>query len=188
MKFLILGLSGILGLAASLFADETSKKFTLRSADFSEGETMPQTLVCSSRYGGNRSPDLAWENPPDGTKTFAIVCMDVDAPGGNFIHWLVYNIPIDTDHLSEGKSREEKNRDGTMQGTNTFKKVGYDGPCPPPGKPHKYIFTIYALDNRLDLKPGATYKELDAAMEGHKLRKTQLIGTFSSASAQPTPF
>jgi len=103
---------------------------------------------------------------------------DPDAPGGVFTHWLIFNMPADHRELSEALPAQDRLASGAIQGRNDFGRNGYGGPCPPPGKQHRYQFTIYALDRMLDLAPGASKQQLLAAMQGHILAQDRLIGTY----------
>lgn len=119
-----------------------------------------------------------WENPPKNTKSFALAIVDPDAPSGNFIHWIIYNIPPVESSLPQGISTEPSLKNNAMQGINDFGRIGYGGPCPPKSQKHAYVFTIYALDTVLSLKPKASYDELKKAMNGHILEQTELTGYF----------
>jgi Raf kinase inhibitor-like YbhB/YbcL family protein len=155
---------------------EKDTRIDLTSSAFEEGGMIPQ------RYGFSReniSPPLAWAKVPEGTRSIAIICDDPDAPAGTWVHWVIFNIPASAVGLSEGVSREDVLQDGATQGVNDFKKIGYDGPAPPYGI-HRYIFKIFALDIELDLKPGATKKELLGAMAGHIIGEGKLMGRFKS--------
>ena len=147
----------------------------LISPAFAEGGTIPVKHTCD---GEDLSPPLQWRNVPQGTKSLALISDDPDAPGRTFVHWVIYNIPPTTEGLPEGIPATETLSDGARQGTNDFQHVGYGGPCPPKGKPHRYIFKLYALDIELSLPPGATAQDLAKAMEGHILAKGQLIGMY----------
>jgi len=103
---------------------------------------------------------------------------DPDAPAGTWVHWVLWNLPTSTHSLPEGVAKREQLDDGARQGRNDFGKIGYNGPCPPPGKVHRYFLRLYALDAKLDLAPGATRQELDAAMQGHIVGKAEYMGTF----------
>jgi Raf kinase inhibitor-like YbhB/YbcL family protein len=103
---------------------------------------------------------------------------DPDAPVGTWTHWIVWNIPAKSAALPEGFSKEEQSGDGTRQGKNDFKRIGYGGPCPPPGKPHRYFFKLYALDANLDVSAGAGRKELERAMKGRVLSQAEWMGTY----------
>jgi len=103
---------------------------------------------------------------------------DPDAPGGVFTHWVLFNIPSDSRELLEAVPTQAQLPSGALQGKNDFGRVGYGGPCPPPGRPHRYRFTLYALDQALDLKAGASKKQVLDAMPGHILGQGQLTGTY----------
>jgi Raf kinase inhibitor-like YbhB/YbcL family protein len=148
----------------------------LTSTAFQEGATIPKQYTGDGR---NVSPPLKWQDAPADTRTLALVCEDPDAPRGTFTHWVVFNLPAESRELSEGVPAEANLPNGTAQGTNDFGKVGYGGPSPPPGKPHRYFFKLYALDRPLDLQPGAASSQLLAAMKGHVLGETQLMGTYA---------
>jgi Raf kinase inhibitor-like YbhB/YbcL family protein len=135
----------------------------LTSTAFQEGAPIPKEHTADGR---NASPPLKWPDPPGGTKSLALICEDPDAPRGTFTHWVIFNLPAESRELSAGVPQEATLPNGTAQGTNGFGKAGYGGPSPPPGKPHRYFFKLYALDRRLDLQPGTTKEDLLAAMRG----------------------
>lgn len=147
----------------------------LKSSSFKEGGSIPPKYTCK---GEDVSPPLSWDRVPDGTKSLALICDDPDAPFMTWVHWVVYNIPAGATRLGEAVPKEETLSDGTMQGLSDFRRIGYGGPCPPAGGPHRYYFKLYALGAKLDLKPGATKKELLKAMEGHVLQEAELMGKF----------
>lgn len=149
---------------------ETAMTIVLTSAAFKEGETIPLEYTCS---GQNISPPLAWANLPTDSKSLALIADDPDAPAGTWVHWVLYNIPVSMDGLPAGVQNPGD------EGTNSGRKTGYSGPCPPAGKPHRYFFKLYALDTRLKLDPGANKAELEKAMQGHIMAQGQLMGTFS---------
>jgi hypothetical protein len=151
-------------------------KMNLESTDFRDGEKIPARFTCD---GKNISPQLNWGDFPDKTKTFALIVEDPDAPGGTFVHWVVYNIPSNVISLAEGVSAENL-PEGTIQGTNHFGDSDYGGPCPPSGT-HRYYFKLYALDIELHLKPGAGRRDLLKIMEGHILAEAQLMGKYERA-------
>src|SRR3989304_2756237 len=122
----------------------------LTSSAFTDGSPIPARHTCD---GPDVSPMLKWSGAPAGTKSFALICDDPDAPAGTWVHWVIYGIPPDTTDLPEGVPPDETLPDGSRQGKNDFGRIGYGGPCPPPGKPHRYYFKIYALDTAP--KPGA---------------------------------
>jgi Raf kinase inhibitor-like YbhB/YbcL family protein len=121
---------------------------------------------------------LHWSVPPAATRSYVIIVDDPDAPTGTWVHWVIYNLPIDLRGLSEGVSAEERVLDGALQGLNDFRRIGYGGPCPPPGKPHRYYFRLYALDQTLDLKPRETKAHVLHACQGHVLAEAQLMGRY----------
>jgi Raf kinase inhibitor-like YbhB/YbcL family protein len=153
---------------------ENQMGFKLTSAAFREGQPIPRQHTCD---GVNVSPALEWSGAPQGTKTFAIICDDPDAPSGTWVHWVLYNLPGDRIGLVENVPATEKVPGDGLQGTNDSEKIGYDGPCPPSGT-HHYFFKLYALDAELSLKAGATKAEVLKAMEGHIIGQTQLMGTY----------
>lgn len=147
----------------------------LKSSAFAEGKPIPSKFTCD---GKDISPDLTWSGAPAGTKAFALIADDPDAPMGMWVHWVAWNIPASTTSFKEGMDKGAKLSDGTMQGISDFKRPGYGGPCPPSGT-HRYFFKIYALDTSLEL-PGATTKSgLETAMKGHILAQAELMGTYS---------
>jgi Raf kinase inhibitor-like YbhB/YbcL family protein len=151
------------------------RSFTLISSSFGEGEIIPLQYTCE---GADVSPPLHWSVPPAGTRSYVIIVDDPDAPVGTWVHWVIYNLPLDLRGLSEGVPTDEKVLDGASQGMNDFKRLGYGGPCPPPGKPHRYFFKLYALDKVLNLKPQANKRQVLDACKGHILAETQLMGRF----------
>ncbi len=149
--------------------------FKLNSTAFQSGGEIPVKYTCS---GADVSPALNWIEPPPGTQSFALIADDPDAPVGTWVHWVLYDLPASARQLPEGVSKTDAVSGGGVQGQNDFRKTGYGGPCPPPGKPHRYYFKLYALDNKLNLKPGATKKAVEQAMQGHVLGESQLMGKF----------
>jgi Raf kinase inhibitor-like YbhB/YbcL family protein len=147
----------------------------LSSAAFSGGQKIPVKFTCD---GSDASPELSWRDIPAGTKSFALIMDDPDAPAGTWVHWVLYNIPAESKELPEAVPKQEQLPDGALQGHNSFRKIGYGGPCPPPGKPHRYYFRLYALDSKLDLKAGATKADVERAMKAHVLGEAELIGRF----------
>jgi hypothetical protein len=148
--------------------------FSLRSPAFEDNAPIPDKFTGK---GENASPALNWFNPPPATAGFALVVDDPDAPFGTFTHWIVYNLPKDAISIPEAAGRAEVLPNGGRQLQNDFKKIGYDGPMPPPGKVHHYVFTLYALDKLLDA-PISGKKALLAAIAGHVQGKAALIGTY----------
>ena len=143
---------------------------TLTSDAFANGQSIPAKYSC---VGKNTSPALAWEVPPSGTKSFALIVDDPDAPMGTWVHWVLFNIPAGTRGLQESGQTS-----GMSAGKNSSGNTHYDGPCPPSGT-HRYFFKLYALDSSLSLSPGATKEQLLNSMKGHILAQGELMGTFS---------
>lgn len=147
----------------------------LKTPAFPDGGEIPKKFTCD---GGDASPQLVWEDPPPGRKVFALIVDDPDAPSGMWVHWVVFNLPATARALPESVPRGNSVQGGGSQGRNDFPQLGYGGPCPPPGKPHRYFFKLYALDAQLNLMPGATKSDLERAMQGHVLAKAQLVGRY----------
>jgi Raf kinase inhibitor-like YbhB/YbcL family protein len=148
---------------------------TISSPSFSNGGDIAKKFTCD---GADVSPQLTWSEPPAGTKTFALLVDDPDAPVGNWNHWTAWNLPASARGLAEGASKVAALADGTQQGMNDFRKTGYNGPCPPPGKPHRYYFKLFALDTKLALASKASKKELEAAMKSHMLAQGEWMGRY----------
>ncbi len=149
--------------------------FVVHSTAFDEGGWIPKKYTCE---GENVSPEIVWQNPPEGTQSFALICDDPDAPMKVWVHWVIWGIPKDATSLKEAIPTEPTLDDGSLQGKNDFGKIGYGGPCPPPGKPHRYFFKLYALDTIPQLEPGATKDELLKAIDGHILGQCQTMGKY----------
>ncbi|WKZ46984.1 MAG: YbhB/YbcL family Raf kinase inhibitor-like protein [Anaerolineales bacterium] len=156
-----------------------ANSLTLTSDAFANGATIPAKYTC---IGKNISPALAWNDPPAGTKSFALIMDDPDAPAGTWVHWVLYNIPPETRSLAENLPVTGKNvpegQGSPFVGKNSWGDIGYGGPCPPSGT-HRYFFKLYALDETVGLLPGADKGQLLKAMEGHILAQGELVGTFS---------
>lgn len=151
------------------------ENFEIKSTDFQNENEIPKEFTCQ---GNDISPELKWQGIPQNTKSFALICDDPDAPTRTWTHWVIYNIPAQITSLSKNFTKEEKLADGTCQGINDFKKIGYNGPCPPAGKPHRYYFKLYALNKKLNLEPGLTKKQLLQEMEGSIIEQTQIMGIY----------
>lgn len=149
--------------------------FKLTSTAFGEGAYIPAKYTGE---GKDASPPLKWTDPPAGTKTFALIMDDPDAPMGTWVHWVAWGIGSDARELPEAVPTSKALDNGVKQGTTSFKKTGYGGPMPPRGSDHRYCFKLYALDAALDLTPGATKADLVKAMNGHILAETQLMGRY----------
>jgi Raf kinase inhibitor-like YbhB/YbcL family protein len=156
-------------------ATSTPDPFVLISERFTEGQPIPEKYTCK---GQNVSPALDWFNNPEGVKSFALIMRDPDAPGGNWIHWVLYNIPAETISLPDtlpGQGGIDYIGD---HGMNTSGNTYYEGPCPPSGT-HRYLFKLYALDTVLDFSSSPDAAELTAAMQGHILAEAELMGTYA---------
>ena len=122
---------------------------------------------------------LEWNDPLGATQSFVLIADDPDAPVGTWVHWVLFDLPANARTLGQNAPKKEQMADGSRQGRNDFGKIGYGGPCPPPGKPHRYFFKLYALDTKLNLKPGATKKDVEHAMQGHVLAQGEWMGRYS---------
>ena len=149
--------------------------FTLTSSAFSSGGEIPQQYTCK---GSDTSPALQWSGAPAKTASFALIMDDPDAPAGTWVHWVMWNLPASAHSLAEGVAKRDQLDDGSRQGHNSFKKAGYNGPCPPGGATHHYYFRLYALDTMLDISTGSSRGQFDAAMKGHVLAEADYMGTF----------
>ena len=145
------------------------------SPAFAKGDTIPVKYTCD---GEDISPWIKWDNPPEGTLVFALVCDDPDAPSGDFVHWVIYDIPASSRGLEEGIPATPDMENGSKQGRNGFGNIGYGGPCPPPGDAHRYLFRLYALDALTGLSSGATKEEVTTAIEGHIIARGGYMGRY----------
>ena len=146
----------------------------MNSPVFEDGGLIPQEYTCS---GENISPPLNWQAVPEGTQSLALIVDDPDAPGGEFVHWVVYDLPPDVQSLSDDMPHDKTFPIGGVQGINSTNRLGYMGPCPPSGT-HRYYFTLYALDEKLNLPAGEPKDRLLEAMEGHIIGQGQIMGRF----------
>ncbi len=181
---IVFGCAGILllpcsgrqsGMAFRAHPQTQSAGLSISSSSFSNGGEIPKKFTCS---GVDVSPELRWTEPPAGTKTFALLVDDPDAPAGNWNHWALWNLPASARSLPEGVSKSPHLPDGTEQGLNDFRKIGYNGPCPPANKPHHYHFQLFALETKVSLNGDAGKPELEGAMKGHILAQAEWTGTF----------
>ena len=164
------------GAATALQPTETQMPFTLTSPAFEEGGVIPRDFACT---GDNKSPQLDWSEPPAGTKSFAIVFNDPDASSRGFVHWVVYNIPGDARSMPAEVPAAPVIHDTAVHGSNSWGRTDYGGPCPPEGSTHNYVFTLYALDVLLELKPGAAKADLEEAARVYVLATATLSASFS---------
>jgi Raf kinase inhibitor-like YbhB/YbcL family protein len=151
--------------------------FTLSSPAFSAGGPIPRAHTCD---GADQSPPLTWTGVPAGARQLAIIVDDPDAPGRTFVHWVLYGLSPAAGGLPPGVPRDAqlKRPVVALQGLNDFRRTGWNGPCPPPGPAHRYVFTLYALDTELDVPAGATAAALRAAMQSHVIAEVQLVGRY----------
>ncbi|HWF43135.1 MAG TPA: YbhB/YbcL family Raf kinase inhibitor-like protein [Candidatus Kapabacteria bacterium] len=152
-----------------------SQTISVTSTAFQNESNIPRRFSCQ---GDNISPAISWSDVPNGTKSFALVLEDPDAPSGTFIHWVIWNIPASEKGLAENIPQQDSLPNGARQGTNGGNKIGYSGPCPPAGNAHRYYFRLYALDTNLDLPGNTTRDKLMSAIEGHILGEGELMGRY----------
>ena len=169
MRKLITTGAVVILLAASATFGAGGAKMKITSSAFQEGGNIPSKFTCD---GSDTSPPLQITGVPSGAKTLVLIADDPDAPGGLFTHWLVWNIPPQTNSIAEGTAPKG------VHGTNDFGKSGYKGPCPPPGT-HRYSFKIFALDRELDLRSGAKRSQVEVAIKGHVVAQGELVGRYS---------
>jgi Raf kinase inhibitor-like YbhB/YbcL family protein len=143
--------------------------FAISSPDLGTGHAFPRDDTCD---GAGRAPGLRWTAPPAGTRRLTLQVFDVDAPGGIFTHWLVYDMPAGTRELSGALPR------GAVEGTNDFGKRGWGAPCPPPGPVHRYVIALSAISAPLDLPAGLRRADLDAGEQSHVTAVAQLVATY----------
>jgi Raf kinase inhibitor-like YbhB/YbcL family protein len=148
--------------------------FMVKATGFAHGENIPKKYTCD---GADVSPGLTWTGVPAGTQSLALIADDPDAPVGTWTHWIIWSISPGAS-LPENVAKVDELPDGSRQGRNDFKRIGYGGPCPPAGKAHRYFFKLYALDSKLDLKPGESRHELELAMKGHILSQAELMARY----------
>jgi len=172
----IAGISSLLGCeSGEQDLKEEEMTVTLSSPAFQQGGKIPGKYTCE---GQDISPELTWSEPPAGTQSLALIVDDPDAPGGVFTHWVLFNIPAESLGLPEAVPNQAQLTSGSLQGKNDFGKIGYGGPCPPPGGAHRYQFTLYALDQYLDLKGGVAKKQVVNTIQGHVLAQGELTATY----------
>jgi Raf kinase inhibitor-like YbhB/YbcL family protein len=156
---------------------QTGTEGTMRisTPDFTPGGAIPRTFTAD---GGDVSPALAFQDAPAGTQAFALIMDDPDAPVGLWVHWVLYDLPGSEGGLAQNQPRSATLDSGARQGKNSWSRMGWNGPDPPPGKPHRYFFKLYALSGPLGLEPGATAQKVEAAMKGKVLAEASLMGTY----------
>lgn len=144
------------------------------SAAFAMGAPLPERFACT-----NCSPPLSWSGVPTNAQSLAVLCDDPDAPAGDWVHWVLFNLAPDARSLPENVARNAQLPGDAVQGLNDYGRVGYDGPCPPPGQTHRYFFKVFALDVRLSLDSKARKPDLLRAMQGHVLAQGALACTYA---------
>jgi len=147
---------------------------SISSSAFQDRGAIPMDHTCD---GKDISPPLAWTGAPVGTVSYALIVDDPDAPVGVWDHWVVFDLPPDVTSLPAAIPAGERLPGGGVHGSNSWRRTSYGGPCPPSGT-HRYMFKLYALDIELGLEPGSNKKAVEAAMHGHILASTQIIGTY----------
>jgi Raf kinase inhibitor-like YbhB/YbcL family protein len=145
------------------------------STSFPAGGNIPKKFTCDE---GDTSPALAWSAAPAGTQSIAVIVTDPDAPLGSFTHWVVYDLPPDKREIPENLPKQAQLSDGSRQGQNDFDNTGYGGPCPPGSSPHHYVFTVYALDTKLNLPAPASKKDVEKALADHILARGETVGLY----------
>ncbi len=165
-----------LAVAVALAAANASaqSKMEIRTGAFAPGSSIPGKYTCS---GENLSPPLAISGVPASAKSLALIVEDPDAPSGTFVHWVVYNLPPATTQIDAGVKQDAAMPGGGVQGRNDFGRLGYGGPCPPPGSPHHYHFRLFALNSQL-MPQSATGPGVEEAMQNHIVTSTEIVGTF----------
>lgn len=156
-------------------AETKTAGMELKSSAFQTGADVPRKHTCDA---ADVSPLLRWEKAPASTRAFALIVDDPDAPAGTWVHWVIYDLPAGARELAEGTAKTETLPNGAKQGMNDFRRIGYSGPCPPPGSPHRYFFKLYALDAPTNLSPRATKQQLLESMKGRVLAEAELVGRY----------
>jgi Raf kinase inhibitor-like YbhB/YbcL family protein len=173
--YLLIALFAIVFLTTAKLA-KAQGNLTLSSSNFANNTHIPVKFTCS---GENKSPALAWANVPPSAKSLALIVRDPDAPSGNFVHWVIFDIPPSINSMPEGIPPTSKTAFAATQGQNGRGETGYTGPCPPPGKDHHYHFHFYALDDTVNLTSDADADQVESAIQGHVLGENDLVGIFA---------
>jgi Raf kinase inhibitor-like YbhB/YbcL family protein len=148
---------------------------TISSPAFGPQQPISRTYAAD---GEDRSPPLSWSGAPEKTKCLALVVDDLDAPAGQFVNWVAFNIPATERGLTEDVPHQGDLSDGMLQGRNSLDRIGYTGPCPNKGETHRYLFSLFALDARLELDAGASKADVERAMKGHVLEGAQFVAEY----------
>lgn len=162
---------GLLSFILTTFAFAT-ESFSIKTNAFLNNSAMPTLYTCD---GKDISPELSWNNAPSKARAFALIMSDPDAPNGTWYHWVIYNIPANTKQLAENSSLPA----GTLTGKNSWGKAQYNGPCPPKGSAHKYIFTLYALDTLLNLKANEDTQTVLSQVKNHTIQSTDITAIYN---------
>lgn len=174
--FLIFTISSVNEIYSQTKLKDKKMEIKIYSSAFKEGGFIPSKYTCE---GANTSPQLHWNEVPKDVKSFALIVDDPDAPAGDFVHWIIYNIPGNVKELHEDVTPSRNIPEEVMLGTNGFGRIGYGGPCPPSGKAHRYFFKLYALNTILHhVESGVTKQQLLKAMEGHIISEGHLMGKY----------
>lgn len=175
MKLIWITLLGALVMTTTCHAKEsspTTNKMTLSTNAFNNNMAIPVLYTCD---GKDISPQVSWSKSPENTIAFALIMKDIDAPSGVFYHWGIYNIPATMTTLAAGAATPTS----ANVAQNNFDKPGYNGPCPPKGSAHTYVFTVYALDSQIKLTNQASNSDLEKALQGHILDQAEFRGVYS---------
>lgn len=180
LQWVTVGLGGLLLIACDQTKNSADNRLKapqikLTSPAFEAEAFIPAQFTCD---GSDQSPALRWDIPPEGTQSLAIILEDLDAPNGTFVHWVLYDLPPDQRELPAAIPNQPFLTTGGVQGKNDFGQYGYRGPCPPNGV-HRYFFKLYAVDTVLDLPPGVTQAEVQAALKDHILAGAELMARYS---------
>lgn len=165
----------ILAIMIMFFSLKNAFALEIKSDAFVPASYIPAQYTCD---GEDISPGINWNDSPAGTESFVLICDDPDAPMGTWVHWVIFNIPSDKAGLQEGIPKTAILDDGTIQGVTDFGRNGYGGPCPPPGKPHRYFFKLYALDTKLTLDKDANKAAVLRTIKGHVIAETETFGLY----------
>jgi Raf kinase inhibitor-like YbhB/YbcL family protein len=175
LVFIALIILGPSGCRRTSINDGVPMTLQVVSGAFAQGEDIPRQNTCS---GANTSPAISWSALPPNTKTLVLLVTDLDSRFRPYVHWILYNLPPEPNTLPESLPRTESLPNGAKQGTNGDPRIGYSGPCPPGSSPHRYVFTLYAMDTALNLPSAPDKDQLTQAMQGHILAAGQLTGHF----------
>ncbi len=167
--------AGETGTASPPGAGGSSAAAMTVSSVFKNGQVIPKQFTAD---GANISPPLNWTEPPTETKSITVLCLDPDAPGGAWYHWLVYNLSPRIKSLPQAVPKQTTISNGGKQGVNDFNQVGYNGPAPPPGAKHRYYFQVLAVDTMLSLGQKPHKQEILKALAGHVVAQSELVGLY----------